>query len=121
MANEIQLQASLNITKNGATFAGSGSISVTQSGNASIGNVQAIGTSTEALLIGDITDLGYVFVKNLDATNFVRIGLNTPVVAADAFTTLLPGEFAMFPTRLETIYAIADTGACNLQVVAGSR
>ena len=120
MANEIQISASLNISKNGATFTGTGTINVTQSGNPSIANLQAVGTTTEALSIGDITAVGYVFLKNIDATNFVQVGLATPVTDADAMITLLPGEFALFPTRLETIYAKANTASCNVLVVAGS-
>lgn len=121
MANETQLQASLSNTRSGSTITGASSISITQTGTANIANMQTIGTTTEALLIGDITDLGYVFVKNTDVTNFVMIGITTAVTSANAMITLLPGEFAVFPTRLEVIYALADTAACAVQVVALSR
>jgi hypothetical protein len=120
MANEIQLSASLSCTKSGATVTGTSSNVITQAGTPSIANVQIVGTTTEALLIGDITNIGYVYLKNLDATNFVQVGLNTPVADADSFITLLAGECAVFPTRLEVIYAKANTAPCNVQVVAVS-
>lgn len=120
MANEITIAATLSIARNGATLVGSGNFNIDQVGLASASNVQAIGTTTEALDIGDITAIGFLFVKNLDATNYVELGLVTPVSAADAFITLRPNEFALVPTRLEAIYAKANTAPVNLLVVAGS-
>lgn len=120
MANEISISALLSISRSGATLAGTGNLSITQSGIPSSSNVQAIGTTSEALDLGDITALGYLFLKNLDATNYVEISLQSTVTSADAFVTLLPGEFALIPTRLEAIYAKANTAGINLLVVAGS-
>ena len=118
MANEISLSAQLSSNKAGMNVAGSGSVSADQAGDTVLASVQTIGTTTEAVNIGDITDLGYLFVKNMDATNTIRIGLTSPVAAGDAMITLLPGQFAMFPTRIEVIYAIALVAPCNMQVVA---
>ncbi len=120
MASEISISANFSCSKNGATVGGTGTKSIDMAGTAAISNVQAVGTTTEALVIGDITNVGYLFLKNLDSTNFVQIGLNTPVADADAFCTLLPGEFALVPTRLETIYAKANTAGINLLVAAAS-
>jgi hypothetical protein len=120
MANEIQISASLAVNRSGATFTGIGSSNITQAGTPSIANTQVIGTTTEALLIGDVTAIGYLFIKNLDASNYVEIGLATPVLPASAFITLLPGECALVPTRLETIYALANSAPVNLLVVAAS-
>lgn len=117
MANEISLQALLTTSKNGVTISGSVSKAITQTGDQAIGNVQIIGTATEALVLGDVTTIGYIYLKNMDATNFVSFGLNTPV-AGDAFCKLLPGEAAVIPTRQTTIYAIADTAPVNVNVVA---
>jgi hypothetical protein len=120
MANEIQMAATLVVNRGGLTLTGTGNAFITQAGTPSIGDTQNISTTTEALAIGDITNIGYVFVKNLDPTNYVQLGLNTPVADVDAMITLLPGEFAIFPTRIETIYAKAHTGACDVQVIAAS-
>lgn len=113
----LSFSARLSVSGSGVSLVASGSDSVTQVGAQSLGNVQIIGTTTEAINFGDVGTPGYLFVKNEDPTNFVRIGLATPVSSGDAFATLLPGEFAFIPTRQATVYAIADTGACNLRVL----
>lgn len=117
MANEITISAGIQLIKNGVSIAASVSKVITQAENGNIATVQSIGLATEALVLTDIDNIGYVFVKNLDPTNFVMLGLVTPVLAANAMITLLPGEFALFPTRLETIYSLADTAACLVQVI----
>ena len=120
MANEIQISAALTINRSGATFVGTGNSNITQAGSPNIANTQVIGTTSEAIMIGDITAVGYLFLKNLDASNYIEIGITTPVLPANAVITLLPGECALIPTRLEAFYAIANSAPSNLLVVAGS-
>lgn len=117
MANEISLSASLACAKDGATAQGTAALSITMAGTEFTQNVQAVGTSTEALNLGDVATPGYLLVKNLDSTNFVMVGLVTAVTSGNAFAKLLPGEALLIPTRQTTIYAIADTAACNCLVV----
>lgn len=122
MADEISIIAQLSINKPPFTFTGGGRTKlISQSGTGNQGSTQTIGTTTEAIALTDIDDLGYIYVENIDATNFVMIGLVTPVSASNAFAHLLPGEFCLVPTRQETIYAIADTSACNCVVAAAER
>lgn len=118
MANEITISAALSVNKTGMSLSGLGSLSITQSETGNSSTIQNIGTSTEQLVFTDIDNIGYVFLKNLDDTNYIEIGLITAVSSANAFLTLLPGEFALVPTRQETIYAKANTAACNLLIVA---
>src|SRR6185369_5689912 len=104
MSNVIAVSVSSTVTFGaGGSIAGTGSFSVTQAGTNNIGNVQNIGTSTEQFTYGDVTTIGYLFIKNLDATNYVEFDLNTPV-AGTAFCKLLAGECAFIPTRQTTIY-----------------
>ncbi len=117
MANEIGLSLGLTCARDGATAQGVVSLSITQAGTEMTQNVQSIGTSTEALALGDVATPGYLFVKNLDSTNFVLVGLVTAVTSGNAFAKLLPGEGLVIPTRQTVVYAIADTGACNCLVV----
>ena len=117
MANEISFSASLALVQTGLSLRGEGSGTATIAGNTGIATVQNIGLTTEAIAMGDVATPGYLFVKNVDPTNTIRIGLATPVTSGDAMITLLPGEFAFIPTRQTTIYAIAITGACDMQVV----
>jgi hypothetical protein len=118
MSNTITLSVSASVAlAGGGAISGSGANSITQSGTDNIGSVQNIGATTEQLVIGDVTTIGYLFVKNLDATNYVEFDLNTPV-AGTAFAKLLPGESMLLPTRQTTIYAKANTAACDCLVIA---
>jgi len=118
MSNTITVSVSAAVTFGaGGSINGTGSFNVTQAGTDNIGNVQNIGTSTEALVLGDVTTIGYLFLKNQDATNYVEISLTNPV-GAEAFIKLLAGESAFIPTRQTTIYAKANTAAVDLFVAA---
>ncbi len=80
-------------------------------------NVQAIGTAAEAISFVDVSNAGFVLFKNLDTTNYVEIGLDS-AVTAQVFLKLLAGEFSLIKAKTLTMYAKANTGACNLLVVA---
>ena len=116
MANEITCSASLAAAKSGAAISNSGSKQITMTANPMQSVVQNIGTTTEALVFGDIVAVKYLFIKNLDATNYIEVGLNTPVT--QIFAKLLAGEFALLPVGTSVIYAKANTAACNLLVAA---
>lgn len=118
MSNTIAVSVSSTVTFGaGGGINGVGSFTLTQVGTDNIGNVQSVGTTTEALTLGDVTTIGYLFLKNQDATNYVEISLTTPV-GSEAFIKLLAGECAFFPTRQTTIYAKANTAAVDLFVAA---
>lgn len=89
-------------------------LSITVSGTQIMDNVQSVGTSEEAILLGDVATGGYWFVQNMDATNFVELRAAT---GATDFIKLLAGEWAIFRTSADASapYAIADTGACNVR------
>lgn len=121
MANEISVRGYLTGTKNGVTVTGDTTKSITLAGSQLASGVQNIGTTTEQLSFpADLTTegIGYLYVKNLDATNYVEIGLNTPVT--QIMIKLLAGQVAVFPpySGNPTIYAKANTAAINLQWVA---
>ncbi len=119
MADEIQLSLSISCSKNGASINASGNMSITMAGDQFISNIQIVGTSNEALQVGDVSTTGYVYVKNLDSTNYVEVFLdnaNTYLVAK-----LFPGEFTLYKpggTGAANLFARANTGACNCQVIA---
>jgi len=116
MANEISVSISLTASKNGATNVASASNTITMAGDQMITNVQTIGTSSETLALGDVSTLGYLFIKNLDATNFILVDY---VDTMDAFTQkLLAGESILLKPVGTTIYAFANTAPCNVLVVA---
>lgn len=116
MANEISISATLSASKNGATVTGSGSISISMSGDQFISNVQIVGTSDEeALVVGDVTPTGWFMLKNLDSTNYVVISLDD--AGANIVATLLAGEFCVCKPGAN-LYAKANTAPVNLQVIA---
>src|SRR5436190_13486466 len=103
MPGEISISAALSINRNGAVNSGSGSKSIDQTGTDYVVQSQNIGSgATEPLNIGDIGTLAYIFVKNLDATNYVRIGINTPIT--QIFSRLKPGEFFVLPVEPGVTY-----------------
>lgn len=120
MANEIQLSVNLVASKGGASVSGSASQVSTMAGDQMLTNVQIIGTSSEAIILGDSTTIGYVFFKNMDATNFVSISALATAVASTSFAKLLPGDCALIKAvgNPPTLTAIADTASVNLLVVA---
>lgn len=115
-AGTVLVSCSISITKDGATIGGTGQLSLTMAGTELIGNTQIIGTSNEALVLGDVTTVGYVFCKNLDATNFVTISVDSS--QTQVIAKLLPGEFALFKPNTATINAKADTSSVSLLVAA---
>jgi len=76
--------------------------------------VQAIGTSEETLAEGDLATMGWLWMRNLDATNYISWGFSTGVYGG----RLEPGEQALFRTEpAATMYLLADTASCNLQYI----
>lgn len=73
--------------------------------------VQDIGTTEEAIALGDVaSDGGAFYARNLDATNFVEIGLTGSYVIK-----LKPGEFCFLSgVSDKDLYARANTAAVKL-------
>ena len=95
-------------------------LSITQTGDGAAGGVQNIGTSAEALEMGDVSTEGMFWFRNLAAAggNFVQIGQDVSAGGFEEFLKLNPGEFALGRLDLATggvLQAKADTGAVELQ------
>lgn len=84
--------------------------------------VQEIGTSEEAIIMGDISAPGYALFQNLDDTNFIDLKVAT---GGAIFARLDPdtndegkGGFALLKlgSGAQAPFAIADTAACRLKV-----
>lgn len=113
MANELTLSASFRYVKNGITQTRSLSDSVTVTGNEFAHNVQAIGTTAEAISVGDVGTAGYCVFVNTDSTNFVEIGRDDTGTFR-AVVKLKPGEFSIFRAGV-ALYGKADTASCNVE------
>lgn len=89
--------------------------SVVQTGQGTHAGVAVVGTSEEDLGIGDISTLGYLYIKNLDSTNFITYGPKSGGVMID-FGRLRAGEHAVI--RLEpgiTLRWVADTANVKVE------
>jgi hypothetical protein len=119
MANEIKVTASISVTNGTLIFpaVGAAQQSITQStlGGGGPGYL-SIGTSEEAITFTDVGTLGWCWIKNLDATNFVKWGPES-AGAMVAVGKLKAGESCVF--RLMTGVTLrmqADTAACKVQI-----
>lgn len=117
MASAVTATASLAVTGIAAISSGSLSKQITLVGDSDvIQDTQDIGTSSEAITLGDITgNPEFILIKNLDATNFVSVGFNNPAVAGTETIKIKAGGFALLPTPSGTLYAIADTATVKVQ------
>jgi hypothetical protein len=75
---------------------------------------QVIGTSEEQFALVDATNPIYFYVRNLDATNFVEVGVATGVYPIK----LKPGQIALFPPNAAALFLKADTAACPVEILA---
>ncbi len=75
---------------------------------------QSIGTSEEAIDLGEVTSLGWAIFVNRDTANFIELRVAT---GSTKFAKLHAGKFALFffGSGVTAPYAIADTAACQLE------
>jgi len=75
----------------------------------------SVGTSEEAVPLGESTSPGWAMFINRDGTNFVSIKVAT---SGAIFAKLLPGEFALLRlgSGAQAPFWIADTAACQCEV-----
>lgn len=73
-----------------------------------------IGTSEEALKLGELTALGWCLFKNLDSTNYVELRVST---GGAKFAKVPPLGVALFYFAADVTapYAIANTAACQCE------
>lgn len=115
MADELTLSGSLSFLKNGVKVAlDLSTLEFDVSGDDYIHATQTIGTSEEALGIGDLGTLGWALIVNRDDTNFVEVRPGTGV--ADLIK-IKAGEFALFRFTMNTPYMIADTASVLIEYV----
>lgn len=119
MANELTLSGlNISFTKSGSPSVdlSPASLSITISGAQVMDNVQSVGTTEEALLLGDVAAGGIVFALNLDSTNFVSIRSGT---GATNLIRMNAGEWCLFRLSGDATapFAIADTAAVNLRLL----
>lgn len=117
MAKEINITASLSIAQNGTVFAQIFPLVLDMAGDNMFQNIQDVGTTCEAVLLGDLATIGYLLLKNLDVTNYVE--LSSDNANANKIMKILPGGVALIPPGTITLYATAHTAGIKLFVLAG--
>ena len=74
MANELRIEAQLEYSKNGVKEAKRDSAYIDVSGDSINKTIQEIATSNTAITaVATVGTYGYIFIKNLDASNYVEI------------------------------------------------
>ena len=77
---------------------------------------QSIGTTEEAINLGEATSPGWTIFICRDSTNFIELRVAT---GGAKFAKLKPGEFALLRlgSGAQVPYAIADTAPCVLEML----
>src|SRR5689334_4136765 len=116
MANEITASLLLKAAKGTAPQNISPTLSTSfqadMTGSKYVQNRQAVGTSAEAMLKGDIGTIGYVLLHNMDATNYVSISSDSG--GADPIGKLNPGKSWLVYVGAANLYLLANTAACDV-------
>ena len=118
MADEIFRFSLLVLNGNFRDQVNPGQITVDQSVQGRGGYAQEIGTAEEPLDFGDvaigtINTEGYLFLQNLDVTNYITYGPQVGTGSMEAMGKLKPGEIAWL--RLEpgtVVMAQANVATC---------
>lgn len=113
MANELTLAASLKFVKGGKSVSfGKSGVQLDVAGSNYTLKTQTIGTSEEAISLGDVATPGYILIYNLDATNFVSVRSGT---GAANLVKIPAGGMALFNCAASAPYAIADTASVSIE------
>jgi hypothetical protein len=117
MSQEITVSASLSLQNSVITSAvarATTSAKVDQSGQRYLQGVMHVPITAggTAIPVSGLVAPGWLYLKNLDATNFITI-LNA--ASGNALVKLKPGEVAMFRLAAAAPAALADTAICDLE------
>jgi hypothetical protein len=114
MANEIKYNLSLSVNKGGVKTERQESNSIDMTGESITHSVQEISTDGEVLVEGDVLGtVGYVYIKNLDSTNYVTVGSHA---TSNHAIKLKAGEACLFRAA-GSVYVQANTAACNVEYI----
>lgn len=106
----ISMQTGLSYSKGGDIAQVAEAFTITVSGTARMSGRQTIGTTEEQLVLGDVSSVGIVWIKNLDATNFLTVG----TVTNQRGFRINPGESFAFRAANNAIFCAANTAAVDV-------
>jgi len=116
ISRELELRIGAHFKKGGVEIDFDFYKEITVTGEVGYRNVQTIGFAAEEAVVlpGDAAAPGYIVLRNMDATNFIEVGVTTTVYNIK----LEPARpVAIFPIDGTTLFAKADTGNCELEIV----
>ena len=114
MANELSVSVRISFSKSNSKISRASTASIDVTGSEFTHQVQVVGTTEEEIAQGaDVGTPGYVWAKNLDATNYVEIGSTTGVYDIK----LKAGEIALWRHNSATLYGKANTSAVRLEYI----
>lgn len=96
---------------------GTKSMTITQSGDARGSDQVELGTVEESFTLpADLGTVRWIFIENLDTTNFVSLGFTTLVLPI----VIQPGQATLIPLNAagQQIFGQADTAAARIQWTA---
>jgi hypothetical protein len=118
MADEIQISTTMTVREGNINWtpgATSFTATLTAAAPARASGIASIGTTHEAIPLGDVATLGMARLKNVDATNYIEIGV---VVSATFYPVVRINTNESCVFRLAqgiTPYARANTAAARLE------
>lgn len=112
MADELSIAAQLNFSDYGASISTSKNGTFDVTGTRFVMKVLTIGTVAELINKDDMTTVGYCLIKNLDTTNYISVGDD----GVNFGIKVLPEEFCLFRLWSNTLYIVADTADCEVEV-----
>lgn len=118
MADEITIVSGISALKTNLSITVPvSSYTADLSGSRFIRNCQNIGTTYEAITVGDVSSAGYCYIINLDSTNYVEIGRE--VAAAFYGVVRIDAGEKAGPFKLSTtsIFGRANTAAVNIDIL----
>lgn len=111
MADELTYTISVKSVNEGLTFPVSQTTFTHDAGNPFVSGVVSVGTSEEAIPMGEVATPGLALFRNLDATNYIEILHGT---GGDTITRIGAGQASLLHMDPGDTapYAKANTGAC---------
>ena len=115
MSNEIQTACMLSVNNGTLQLPQVGTAIQDDQATARGGGpgVVDVGLSPETISFGDIVP-GYVYVRNLDATNYVHLGTDYSGVFVPMLQVKAGKQQLIYLDAGVTVRAYADTGACKV-------
>jgi hypothetical protein len=116
MAQEISVTVTAGITVSSQTVSGTSTYKDDLTGEY-IGEEQSVGTTAALIDVGTITTPAILYVRNLDATNYIEV--DSISTMANFPQKLFPGEAVLLKPETGTVYAKAHTAPCQIFFICG--